>query len=219
MLKNVKNTTFVGPLDLVAPHSCRGCGHLGDVLCACCKKYILCSNFYDNMQIFKGLPDVYMVGRREGLLADLVHDYKYHSVRVIGNKLAELICDKLPKNISGDVFVVPLPTSTKHIRERGFDHTLFIAKRIARLRGFKVLPVLVHNKNSVQVGSNKKTRQKQAKEAYGINNKIKLDLNATYILFDDVWTTGASMRAAYEKLRELGISNIVIALLAISDNN
>ena len=37
----VKNTTKCGLLDLVCPHSCRGCGQLGEVLCECCKKDIL----------------------------------------------------------------------------------------------------------------------------------------------------------------------------------
>ncbi len=33
----VKNTTRSGLLDLLCPHTCRGCGRLGAVLCECCK--------------------------------------------------------------------------------------------------------------------------------------------------------------------------------------
>lgn len=36
----VKNTTKWGLLDLVCPHTCRGCGRLGAVLCECCKNDI-----------------------------------------------------------------------------------------------------------------------------------------------------------------------------------
>lgn len=36
----VKNTTKWGLLDLVCPHTCRGCGRLGTVLCGCCKNNI-----------------------------------------------------------------------------------------------------------------------------------------------------------------------------------
>jgi len=36
----VKNTTKWGLLDLVCPHTCRGCGRLGAVLCECCKNNI-----------------------------------------------------------------------------------------------------------------------------------------------------------------------------------
>ena len=202
MLKIVKNTTFVGPLDLLAPHSCRGCGRLGSVICACCKNYISCCVFDYNTRIFAGLPEVYTIGKREGLLADLIHDYKYYSVRAIGKELAELMFNKLPSNLSKNTFIVPLPTSTRHIRERGFDHTAFVAKKMAKMGGFKVLPILVRNKNTVQVGADKKTRLKQAEQAYSINEKVKIDPRATYILFDDVWTTGASMRMAHRMLKK-----------------
>lgn len=36
----VKNTTKCELLDLMCPHSCRGCGRLGTVLCERCKKYL-----------------------------------------------------------------------------------------------------------------------------------------------------------------------------------
>ena len=175
MFKNVKITTIVGPLDLIAPHSCRGCGRLGTVLCACCKNYISRCDFYYDKRKFKVLPTVYAVGKREGLLGDLIHDYKYYSVRAIGRELAELMCERLPSDLPNNTYIVPLPTSTRHIRERGFDHILYMAKKIARMSGLKVLPLLVRNKNTVQVGADKKTRLKQAERAYDINNKIKID--------------------------------------------
>ena len=37
----VKITRLKWWLDLVAPHTCRGCGALGTVLCECCKNNIL----------------------------------------------------------------------------------------------------------------------------------------------------------------------------------
>lgn len=217
MSKKVKNTTFVGFLDLIAPHSCRGCGRLGTVLCDCCKKYISCCDFYYDVDRFVGLPKVYAVGKRDGLLNDLIRDYKYYSVRTIGTKLAELMYEKLPNNLPSNTFIVPLPTSTRHVRERGFDHTFFMAKRIARMGGFRVSRILIRDKNTVQVGADKNTRLKQAKLAYVVDKRKKIDPDVTYVLLDDVWTTGASMRAAYQKLSGAGAKNIVIAVIAISD--
>lgn len=219
MFKNVKITTIVGPLDLIAPHSCRGCGRLGTVLCACCKNYISCCDFHYDKRKFKGLPTIYTIGKREGLLGDLIHDYKYYSVRAIGKELAELMYDRLPKDLPKNTYIVPLPTSTKHIRERGFDHILYMAKKLAQMGGFKVLPLLVRNKNTVQVGADKKTRLEQAEHAYELSNSIAINPEATYILFDDVWTTGASMRAAVKKLKEAGVKKMQIAILSISDND
>ncbi len=214
----VKITTILNPLDLIAPHSCRGCGRLGDVLCDRCKNHIiLCqNNTLLSQKSQKDLPPVFYIGERKGLLAALIHDFKYHSVRAIGVKLAELLDNSLPCDLPKDSVIVPLPTSTKHIRERGFDHTVFIAKRLAKLRHIKTENLLLRAKNTVQVGADKTTRITQANSAYIINPRLKIDPSKTYLLLDDVWTTGASMRAALKKLREAGAKNFIIVLLAVS---
>ena len=217
MPKKVKNTTLPGLLDLIAPHSCRGCGKLGTVLCDCCKNYIVNSNNYNNRPSIKNLPPFYTVGNREELLAKLIYDYKYDSTRAIGIKLAELLNRKLPNTLPPTTYIVTLPTYTKHVRERGFDHTLFVARRLAKInRKLKVSPLLVREKNTVQVGSDKKTRLLQASQAFKVKENSKIDSNATYLLLDDVWTTGASMLAAVKKLRAAGAKHIIIAELSVS---
>ena len=42
---------------------------------------------------------------------------------------------------------------------------------------------------------------------------------AKYLLVDDVWTTGASMKAAVKKLQEAGARKIIVGLLALSRLN
>ena len=108
------------------------------------------------------------------------------------------------------IVLVPLPTIRKHIRERGFDHTLrlcfelenFLQKELERL-GVKVEyeNLLVRKNKTVQVGKEKKERVKQAEKAYGIYEGVKLDMNTLYILVDDVTTTGASLAAAKKILQ------------------
>ncbi len=221
----VKNTTFPSPLDLLAPHYCRGCGRLGEPLCDRCKKYIidnhinLCPNSKTKTkngkcQRCKTIPPVYSIGPREDLLNTLIHHYKYDSTRTIGKEFAAILNSILPD--INNAIIVPLPTSTKHIRTRGFDHTLFVAKHLAHLRHYQIRKPLLRAKNTVQVGANQKTRLSQAKNAYSLNPKIKVSPDPTYIIFDDVWTTGASMRAATKILQQAGAKKIIIALLAIS---
>lgn len=68
--------------------------------------------------------------------------------------------------------------------------------------------------NTVQVGASNEKRKVQAKEAYIVSQK--LNPLKTYILLDDVWTTGSSMMAAYEKIFQAGARKIVIAVIAKS---
>ncbi len=222
----VKNTMFPGLLDLIAPHSCRGCGRLGQPICECCKKYIIdgCANFCPCCKTpkiigkcpkCKDLPPTFFIGERVGLLDQLIHDYKYHSVRALAPQLAELLSVRLPKTLPCNSIIVPLPTATNHIRSRGFDHTQKIASELAKIKKCKTQPVFIRDKNTVQVGADRKTRLVQADRAFMINSKIKIDRDATYIVFDDVWTTGASINAAIKKLRAAGASKIIVAILAV----
>ena len=108
------------------------------------------------------------------------------------------------------IVLVPLPTIRKHIRERGFDHTLrlcfelenFLQKRLDDF-GISVeyQSLLVRKNKTVQVGKEKKERVKQAEKAYGIREGIKIENKTLYILVDDVTTTGASLVAAKKILQ------------------
>lgn len=108
------------------------------------------------------------------------------------------------------IILVPLPTIRKHIRERGFDHTLrlcfelenFLQKRLEKL-GMKVeyRDLLVRKNKTVQVGREKKERVKQAEKAYEIREGIKIENKTLYVLVDDVTTTGASLAAAKKILQ------------------
>ena len=120
------------------------------------------------------------------------------------------------------IVLVPLPTIQKHIRERGFDHTLrlcfelenFLQKRLAKL-GMKVEyeDLLVRKNKTVQVGKEKKERMKQAEKAYGIREGIKIESKTLYVLVDDVTTTGASLTAAKKILQ----ANLVWAAVLMKE--
>lgn len=236
---DVKITTFSNILELIAPFSCRGCGRLGSLLCECCKKYNIqaipeiCPKCRKNQKKCSCENKVYAVGRREGVLMKLVEDYKYKSIRKTAEILAELLDVAIPNDFGmridrkssrrcereGDVeardnvVVVPLPTITRHIRERGFDHTLLLAKKLAKRRGWKVETVIKRINKTVQVGANEDLRRKQAKMAYEVLQK--LDARKTYLLLDDVWTTGASMEAAVKLIKKAGAVKVASVVILI----
>ena len=222
---DVKITTFSRILDLVAPFSCRGCGRLGSLLCECCKKYNIkaipkiCPRCRKNQKKCFCNEKIYVVSYREGVLAKIVEDYKYKSIRKAADVLAELIDAAIPCEIDKDVevVVVPLPTISRHIRERGFDHTLFIAKQLAKQRGWMVGRVLSRVNKTVQVGASEEIRKKQASEAYRVF--CTLDKDKLYLLIDDVWTTGASMESAIRLIKKAGADKVASAVILIPPDN
>lgn len=230
----VKNTTKIGVLDLLCPHSCRGCGRLGSVLCECCKKNLFLANGaicpLCKREVARNLKSdeviycadcklpfraVFVGGWREGVLAQLIKDYKYRSVRAVGEALAEILdgaIGEVGKFKTKRVVIVPLPTIGKHIRERGLDHTLDLAKRLAKRRRWEYQRILGRKADTVQVGATRKQREEQAAKSYEVVNKVRSD--AMYLLLDDIWTTGASVLAAAEVLRSAGVQEMMVAVLA-----
>lgn len=126
--------------------------------------------------------------------------------------MAELVssCVKIPQN----AILVPLPTIGKHVRERGFDHTKHLVRKLARISGAQMKMLIKRVNNTTQVGASEAERKQQAKKAYMVDGKI--DYEAQYILVDDVWTTGSSMLEATKRIQEKGITKIGAMIIAKS---
>ena len=164
-------------------------------------------------------------GMKMGILSDLVSEYKYQSRRHYAERLSRVMYEVVrrlsPMIVTRpeEYILVPLPTIRKHIRSRGFDHILMLCKVFSAISGVRVCQALCRANSAVQVGSDAKTRLEQAKEAYLINSKVNLEKERRYILVDDVWTTGASMRAAScvleAELMRLGVKKREIKISAI----
>lgn len=231
----VKNTTKFTVLDLIAPHSCRGCGRLGAVVCECCKNNILdvagricslCKETIDTSaekchNCIMPCREIFAAVKRTGWFGHLIGEYKMQSVRAAKGILVEILDKALEQSsllrASRPVVIVPLPTIRKHVRERGLDHTLAIAKGLAARRGYKVQKLLGRSRDSVQVGSSKAQRKTQAKTAYELLTAP--DLTVNYLLLDDIWTTGASMLSVIELLVATGVprEQIFGAVIAVSE--
>jgi len=228
------------------------CQREGGIFCDRCKKYISIINPGYVMNDMYGFEKLLIAGLKEGWFERMVRDFKYKGRRDYGEflaeKLGEVIFGEVKRmrfgdelsNKSGEVtcgvlrkveteikeirqiVLVPLPTIRKHIRERGFDHTLrlcfelenFLQKRLDDF-GISVeyQSLLVRKNKTVQVGKEKKERVKQAEKAYGIREGVEIENKTLYILVDDVTTTGASLAAAKKILQ----ANLVWAAVLMKE--
>lgn len=225
-LYRVKITIEKFILDMVLPNRCVRCQREGGIFCDRCKKYISIINPGYVMEDMYGFEKLLVAGLKEGWFEKMVRDFKYKGRRDYGEflaeKLGEVIFDEVKRIEIRKIVLVPLPTIQKHIRERGFDHTLrlcfelenFLQKRLAKL-SMKVEyeDLLVRKNKTVQVGKEKKERMKQAEKAYGIREGIKIESKTLYVLVDDVTTTGASLTAAKKILQ----ANLVWAAVLMKE--
>ena len=139
--------------------------------------------------------------------------YKYESARSCAGVFASLFEEKYGSFLD-DRTVSPLPTISKHIRERGFDHMRYLTKKITHVCGGRYCEALERVNSTVQVGADEERRRMQVASAYRAVRT--LSAKGKYVLIDDVWTTGSSMMAACAELQKVGINNISVVILAKS---
>ncbi len=208
--------------DLLAPDYCYGCGFTGTVLCQSCFYDITSEPFGRCLSCLKPtgvdgsckicrLPyqRAWTVGWRQGVLEKLVDASKFDSVRRACRMQAQLMAAVLPK-LPVETVVVPVPTTRPHIRQRGYGHAELVARRLAKLRQLPYQPVLQRRGHSVQHGVSRRQRQLQAKQAYRVDDQ--LDDKAIYLLVDDVYTTGATVKHATRQLRQAGAKQVWLAV-------
>lgn len=148
---------------------------------------------------------------RTGPLAALIDNYKFHNARAAYRPLAELLLERLPE-LPANTVVVPIPTISRHIRQRGYDHMALIGRLVSARRDWTYSPVLRRLTNTTQRGAGRVQRLRQAASAY--RTEAALDPTRPYLIVDDVVTTGATLNAAVQALRHAGATTVYVVAIA-----
>jgi ComF family protein len=222
----VKITSLIEKMvGLVAPHSCFSCGNRDNILCFGC--YIsqvvrpesfcaLCAapsrdwRLCDPCRERSGLEFVWVGAEYDGLLMQVLHAYKFQRARAAYVPLARLLIDILPY---GDWHILPIPTATNRVRQRGYDQTMLLAEQLAEMRQLPLLCPLQRTSNARQVGANRAERLAQAERAFQLEPNAAVK-GKKVVLVDDVCTTGATLTGAAQLLRQAGASEVHAAVCA-----
>ena len=206
-------------LILIAPHPCISCGKIEAVLCSNCK-YDIVKGAHDTCLFCNRVhPDsenaicstTWFVGDRKAVLQRLVGIYKFNGVRAARFVLAALLYSTAP-HLPRDAVVVWIPSNPKHIRERGYDHMRLLAAAFAKKAQLTIRPLLKRQTYFVQHRSDRKTRLNQVVGAFTVTER--LDKHKTYLLLDDIYTTGATVKEALKVLIEAGAGHVIVAVIA-----
>jgi ComF family protein len=145
----------------------------------------------------------------KGIAKDLVSRLKFERAKaassIIADSMLELVIDK--KSDNQEQILVPLPTASSRRRQRGYDHSQLIARRLSSSLGVPYRPALTRLGQARQVGSIKIDRLSQMEDAFRIKFGASVK-DKDVLLVDDVLTTGASLEAAASCLLNSGAARV-----------
>ena len=213
----------------IAPPTCISCGAEGLALCLECSTGLVpyggrCWNCGSLTGGGRTCPSCRRAGsparawittNHEGLARDLLRTFKFEQNRAAADSISRLMLQTIAEHSSylRGYLVVPIPTATRRVRERGFDHSALLAGKIAQKLGLEYQPVLGRLGQSRQVGAQREDRIKQMSGNFRVRKPAAV-FKRQILLIDDVVTTGATLNLASKTLRAAGASRVDALIFA-----
>ncbi len=218
-------------LDLLFPRWCVGCGREGDFICSACLKSLphinppLCPRC-GQPQLNNVLCPV-CVGweadidgirapfKFDGVIRRAIHELKYNNLRAIAPLLGKWLGDYLVANPLPVDVLVPVPLHGKRLRERGYNQSRLLALELARLSGIPLVDdclVREHHTTPQARTTNVDERRRNVADAFSCRDR-RLE-EKQVLLIDDVSTSGATLDACAQALKEAGAGSVWGLVLA-----
>ncbi|MCX6704930.1 MAG: ComF family protein [Candidatus Woesebacteria bacterium] len=215
-------------LDLVFPKTCLGCGRLGSYICSDCVAKVRLAQpicpycerasidgiTHVRCQKKLGLDGLISIWEYEGVIRKAILALKYKYATLVGQELTDhflhqLLTGFLPVNSK---VLVPIPLYWYRENTRGFNQSIEIGKSISEAMNWKFLPDLLIKKQSTisQVelkGDDRRQNLRGVFTANPIHKSLFVNLNSV-IVFDDVFTTGSTLREAAKVLKRAGVEKV-----------
>lgn len=202
--------------EAVFPRVCVACGAYGAAVCATCAQ-----NVGEVPQVEEGEDRVALctyanpVARRALLAA------KYRGDREALAALVELgrprfsLLHELVKRGEQPCAVIPLPLAARRLRERGFNQASILARAAAAELGLPVLHALTRRDRLGHQAA--RSKEERAHAMSHTPFVCTAEIPSSVLLVDDVWTTGATARAAAATLHAAGARRVAVVTWLAGD--
>ncbi len=163
----------------------------------------------------------------DGIIREAVKTLKYRLVTDLAREFVSLIPPSFPNLYTLNTklsILIPIPLHPSRFRDRGFNQAevlgqLFADRLPAGEAGLQV-PIRTDMLRRVKATTpqvemkDRKKRLDNMKGVFALHHDACLLSQGTFILFDDVFTTGATMRAAGETLKRAGAKYVWAVTMA-----
>lgn len=226
--------------DILFPKYCFGCSKIGVYICLFCQKRLQTLHFdicpYCRKKSYFGLT--HPACKRENGIDGLKSIYRYNDVvkkiilqikyRLVSDAIAEFMAvvphhkkEELLfyRQLSHSFIFIPIPLHEKRLKKRGFNQSYEMAVFFSQMLQFPIDRDLVIRKKQTkpQVAFvAPKDRYLNIVGAFALADCVSEDRikNKQFIIFDDVWTTGWTIREAAKVLKKHGATKVFALTMA-----
>lgn len=183
---------------------CKLCGKIayGEMCVECQNKTI----YYDELIFCSEYTDE---------IKHKIHLYKFKDKKHYYHFFTELLYRKT-KGVRTD-YIVSVPISKERYKERGYNQSELIAKKLSKLLEIPYIPNLLIKTRDTKRQSmqNFKMRKESVKNVFEVADNIDVGGSAL-LLIDDIFTTGSTVNECSKVLKKAGSKNIKVAVISIS---
>ncbi|MEK7564634.1 MAG: ComF family protein [Patescibacteria group bacterium] len=155
--------------------------------------------------------------QKDKLAKKLIHNLKYDFVKEIADTFyVALESERFNFRKLIFDFIIPVPLHKRRFKERGFNQSELISKKISEITEKPIFENIIKRKVYRRPQMEVKNRESRIKNTQNIFECVKhptLD-NKTILLIDDVATTGATLKECARTLKSAGAQNVLSFTLA-----
>lgn len=193
--------------DGLFPNHCAACGKEGFVVCPVCWQGIA---FTLAPRMVAGYTVWSVANYHHPAVRAVVHALKYGQRREARLRIEEAIERWPARALFADRprLLVPIPMPARRRRVRGGDSAALLADTLSAVKLGECMSVLVRAKNTAsQTTLNRSERAQNVRGAFRVLGV--LDPRASYVVVDDVVTTGATLGEAMRTLQAAGATDVL----------
>ena len=153
----------------------------------------------------------------EGMARQLLLSYKFNEKSYMYVCFVNFILKnkKIFEKIQSYDTIIPVPISKKRMKERGYNQSLLIAKKLSKDLKIQLQEnCLLKTKNIIEQSKlNKKQRAENIQNVYELKNGEILN-NKRILLIDDIYTTGSTVNECAKILQQAKPEKIDVLVVA-----
>lgn len=221
------SVSTVNILDFFFPKRCVGCGKIGKYFCDFCTEKIryiqvhecicpMCGRSaidgvtHPGCRTRYGLDGLTSFFRYDGPVRKAIKALKYRRISDLASEFVSLIP---PQKFHG-FSLVPIPLHPVRLKYRGFNQAEVLGKIFAARLNVCLQTEVLRRIKMTDPQVDMKTRKDRLGNMKDVFCAVNTIQNKDIILFDDVFTTGATMRSATHALKRAGAKRVWAVTMA-----